>query len=401
MKDSGYPPFQMVKPDIPKVALLVETARGYGRELLRGVVHYARLHGPWSFYVTPGDFEQVLPKMRQWGGTGIIARIVTPEVGQAILASRLPTIALDLAEEQLAAGHPLSKLSEVASDSRLASQMAAAHLLDRKFLHYAFVGNAGLVWSDRRERAFCEAIRSAGFAPHVYPSLRRRDRTWGCEQRLLTRWLQQLPKPIGLMACNDDRGRQVLEACRAGRIDVPEEIAVIGVDNDELLCELSDPPLTSVALNAERGGYRAAELLAELMHRRKRRTERLVVEPLHVVTRRSTDVVALEDVEVVQAMRFIHNSATGTIGIDDVVRCVQLSRRSLEIRFFKAMGRTIHTEIQRLRLERAKRLLLESDLSIPKVAEVTGYGTASYFVQVFRERIGLTPARYRAKMRIG
>lgn len=386
---------------IPKVALLVETARGYGRDFLRGVVHYARLHGPWSFYVTPGDFHQALPKMRQWGGTGIIARIVTPELGRAILASRLPTVALDLAEAQLLPGNPLSKLSEIASDSRRASQMAAAHLLDRKFPHYAFVGMADQVWSDRRETAFRQAIQAGGFATHVYPLLRRcRDRAWAREQKFLIRWLQGLPKPIGLMACSDERGRQVLEACRAGGIDVPEQIAVIGVDNDELLCELSDPPLTSVALNAEQGGYRAAALLDEMMHGRKRKKERLVVEPLQIVTRRSTDVVALEDIEVVQAMRFIHNHATGAIGIGDIVKCVQLSRRSLEMRFSKALGRTIHAEIQRVRMERAKRLLLESELSIAKVAEATGYGTTSYFVQVFREQAGLTPARYRTRMRI-
>jgi LacI family transcriptional regulator len=148
----------MQKPDIPKVALLIETARGYGRDLLRGIVRYARLHGPWSFYVTPGDFEQALPKMRQWGGTGIIARIATPKVAKAILASGLPTIALDLREEQLHWASPLTKLGEIASDSYHAAQMAADHLLERKFFHYAFVGIAGQVWSDRRQKGFCERI---------------------------------------------------------------------------------------------------------------------------------------------------------------------------------------------------------------------------------------------------
>ena len=391
----------MAKPEIPKVALLIETARGYGRELLRGIVHYAKLHGPWAFYMTPGDFEQALPKMRQWGGTGIIARIATPEVGKAILASHLPTVALDLTEDQLAADHPFSRFSEIASDSHRAALMAADHLLQRRFSHYAFVGIAHQLWSERRERGFCETIQAAGFTPHVYPLLRRkRDQAWEREQKHLIQWLQNLPKPVGLMACNDDRGRQVIEACRAGGLSVPEQIAVIGVDNDELLCEVSDPPLSSVALNAEQGGYRAAALLDEMMRGRKRKPQRLLVEPLHVVTRRSTDIIALDDVEVAQALRFIHHHATGAISIHDVVKCVQLSRRSIEMRFLKAIGRTIHAEIQRVRLERAKRLLLESELSIPKVAEAAGYGTASYFVQVFRQQIGTTPARYRVKMRI-
>ena len=157
----------MTKTTLPKVALLIETSRGYGRGLLRGIVRYARLHGPWSFYVTPGDFEQALPKMQHWGGTGIIARIATPAVAKTILDCDLPTIALDLAELELQPNNPLAKLSEIASDSYHAAQMAAEHLLERKFPHYAFVGTVGRVWSDRRQQSFCESISAAGFQPHV------------------------------------------------------------------------------------------------------------------------------------------------------------------------------------------------------------------------------------------
>ena len=155
-------------PGTPKVALLIETSRGYGRALLRGIVRYSRLNGPWGFYVTPGDFEQVLPRMRSWGGTGIIARIETPEVARAILASGLPTIALDLSEDQLRLDHRLARLSEVASDSHGAARMAAEHLLERGLRHYAFVGVRGRVWSDRREEGFCARVREAGHEPHVY-----------------------------------------------------------------------------------------------------------------------------------------------------------------------------------------------------------------------------------------
>ena len=386
----------------PKVALLIETARGYGRQLLRGIVRYARLHGPWGFYVTPGDFEQALPKMQQWGGTGIIARIETPKIAEAILAAGLPTIALDLSDEQLHADHPLSRLSEVSSGSREAAQMAAEHLLERQFRHYAFVGIAGRVWSRRREEGFCTRIRAAGFQPHVYPPPRRlQDRGWDHEQTVLAQWLQALPKPVGLLACNDDRGREVLEACRAAHANVPEEIAVLGIDNDELLCELADPPLSSVAFNAERGGYRVAELLDRMMRRPLRKPRRLVVEPLHVVARRSTDIMALEDQDVAGALRFIHHHAGQPIRIDDVVNHLQLSRRTLEIRFQRALGRTVHSEIQRARLQRAKRLLLETDMQMPKVAEVAGYGSASYLIQVFRQEVGMTPARYRLQVRNG
>lgn len=388
--------------DVPKVALLIETARGYGRQMLRGIVRYARLHGPWSLYVTPGDFEQALPKMQPWGGTGIIARIETPGIAKAILDSGLPTIALDLSGKELEPKHPLSRLSEVSSDSAGAAKMAAEHLLGRGFRHFAFVGIAGRVWSGRREAAFCRSIVTAGYAVDVYkPPRARRDRVWEREQPILADWLGHLPKPVGVMACNDDRGREVLEACRVAGIRVPEELAVIGVDNDELLCELATPPLSSVALNAEGVGYRAAALLDGMMRRRLRRRRRLVAEPLHVVTRRSTDVIAIGDPEVAAALAFIHDHATEPIGVDDVVRHLDISRRNIEIRFQNLVGRTPHAELQRVRLQRARRFLLETNLPVPKIAEAVGYRTACYFIQVFRKEYGTTPARYRRSRHTG
>ena len=181
-------------PSTPKVALLIETSRGYGRALLRGIVRYSRLNGPWGFYVTPGDFEQVLPRMRAWGGTGIIARIETPEVARAILASGLPTIALDLSEDQLRHDQRLSRLSEVASDSRGAARMAAEHLLERGFHHYAFVGVRGRVWSDRREEAFCHQDSRGWTRTSYLQSAPGRARSrLGARAAAPARWLARCP----------------------------------------------------------------------------------------------------------------------------------------------------------------------------------------------------------------
>jgi LacI family transcriptional regulator len=386
--------------ETPRVALLVETARGYGRGLLRGIVRYARLHGPWAFYVTPGDFAQQLPRMRDWGGTGIVARIENDAVARAILEARLPTIALDLTEAQAAPGSPLAALPEVASDSRAAARMAADHLLGLGLRRFAFVGLPGRPWSDRREAAFIERIRDSGHEPLVYPGPRARgEASWEREQARLAEWIAALPPQTGLMACNDDRGRQVLEAARRAGVQVPEQLAVVGVDDDDLLCELADPPLSSVALDAEAGGYRTAALLDDMMRapRRRRRgpPERLLVGPLHVVTRRSTDIVALDDPEVAEAVRFIQQHACDPVRAADVIEDRLLSRRSLEIRFRRAVGRSIHAEILRVRLERARRLLLETDWPIPRVAEIAGFGNPSYLAQLFRRAHRTTPARYR------
>lgn len=386
----------------PRVALLIETARGYGRGLLRGVVRYGRLHGPWTFYVAPGDFEQALPQMEAWGGTGIIARIETPRVAQAILASGLPTIAVDLSEAQLRPGSALSSLPEVVSDSHGAARLAAEHLLGRGLRRFAFVGIGGRIWSARRREGFVERIEEAGYGCHVCPEpRRRRDREWSREHSVLAEWLLGLPTPVGLLACNDDRGRQVLEACRTAGLRVPEEVAVVGVDNDELLCELSDPPLSSVALDSERGGYEAAALLDEMMAGRRRRGRRILVEPQWVVTRRSTEVSAVDDRAVALALQCIRDRAGGPMQVDDVVRRSGVSRRALEIRFRAAMGRSVRAEIERVRLERARRLLAETEMKMPQLAEVAGFGSASYLGHVFRRQLGMTPTEYRRRARGG
>jgi len=385
----------------PRVALLIETARGYGRGLLQGFVRYGRLHGPWTFYLSPGDFEQVVPRMEEWRGTGIIARVETPEIGKALLATRLPVVALDLSESQSGPGSPLSGFSEVASDSRSAARLAAEHLLERGFRQYAFVGIPGRVWSERREQSFRERVQGAGIPCNVYqPPRLRRDREWGHEHGILAAWLHALSKPVGIMACNDDRGRQVLEACRTAGVAVPEEIAVVGVDNDELLCELADPPLSSVALDTERGGYEAAQLLDGLMSGRVRQPARILVEPLGVVTRRSTDVVAAEDREVAAAVRWIRDRARrGPLRVGEVAQAVKLSRRSLEVRFRAALGRSVRAEIERVRLEHARSLLAETDLPTSQVAELSGFGSPSYLAMVFRRKFRRTPTRYREEAR--
>jgi LacI family transcriptional regulator len=382
--------------EIPKVALLIETARGFGREFLLGVARYSRLHGPWSFHITPGDYKQVVPKMKQWGGTGIIARIQDKRIADAILSADVPTIAIGLTDEQMRPGSPLAKFSEISSDPVDVSRLAAQHLLDRQLTRFAYVGSEDRAWSLRREMAYYEFLSSRGFMPHIYRQPKRpRDREWEREQEFLAQWISELPMPIGLFACDDDRGREVLEACSLAGLHVPEDVAVVGVDNDEVFCELSDPPLSSVALNAESAGYRAAALLDEMMHGRVRKPQRMVVEALNVVTRRSTEIVAVKDPDIATALQFIHREQGKGISVDDVVEEVAVSRRNLERRFRDAIGRTILEEIQLVRLERAKRLLVETTYPVSKIAQLAGFGSAGYFIQFFQKHIGKTPRKYR------
>ena len=383
---------------LPKVVLLVETARGFGRVFLSGVARYARLHGPWSFHITPGDYSQLVPKIREWGGNGIIARIPNNRVAAEILRARVPTVALRLTDEQLLRGSPLSKLSEVSSDATEVASLAAEHLLQRRYANFAYVGSADRGWSKRREVAFYDYLTTRGVLPYVYRQPKRiQDRVWEREQDFLARWISELPTPVGLFACDDDRGREVLEACTLAGLQIPGEIGVVGVDNDHVFCELSDPPLSSVALNAETAGYRAAEHLDGMMRGRLRKPRRIRVEAMGVVARRSTEFVA-EDDEIATALKFIRDRNGRNISVNHVVRVVDSSRRSLEKRFRLSVGRSIHEEIQVVRLERAKRLLIETPYSVERIARIAGFGSTTYFIQFFLKRVGKTPRRFRVDL---
>jgi LacI family transcriptional regulator len=386
---------------IPKVALLIETSRGYGRGMLRGIMRYAQLHGPWALHVMPGDLAQTLPMMRQWGGTGIIARIDNPRIGRAILHSQLPTVALDLSDKQLEPTNPLSRLCEVRMNSPAVGRLAAEHLLERGLPQYAYVGTTdGVNWCRWRCEGFCRRLAEAGFDCHVYrPPRNFRDCDWGRESKRLTQWLKALPKPIGLMATNDVRGRQVLDVCREASLRVPNDIAVVSVDNDELLCELCDPPLSSVQVNTDVGGYEAAALLDRLMHGHVRSRKVIQVEPIRIVGRRSTETNFLADQEMAVAVRFIYENAGRPIQVKDVVRCTGLSRRTLELKFQRLLGRSILSEIQRCHLDRVKSLLLETDMPGNRIAAECGFGSESYLGKVFRQTFGMTLRQYRTQIR--
>jgi LacI family transcriptional regulator len=385
---------------VPKVALLLETSTEYGRGLLRGIVRYSRLHGPWSLYLAPGHLAQTLPRANSWHGNGIIGRVRTPQVARAVLSTGLPFVASSLSELSPRGRRPA--FCEIRTNSAAIARMAAAHLLERGLRNFAFCGFVDCPWSILREEVFAQALAAQGYACE-----RRRIRlsnwmqrsnwieSWEHEQPLLSSWLKSLPRPVGVMACNDACGRSVLEACAAAGLHVPDDVAVIGVDNDELLCELSTPPLSSVSLNLENAGYEAAVLLDGLMAGRVRDRRVVLVEPVFVQTRRSTDVIAQDDPVVVKAIRFIRDHAAKPVSVSDVVDGAGTSRRTLERRFLRAIGCSILVEITRCRIERAKRLLLETKLSCCRVGQVAGFSSIKTFNRAFRQMEKVTPKSFR------
>lgn len=378
--------------DLPRVALLVETSMSYGREILHGVSQYMRANGPWTIYFEHRSLQDPAPPwLRGWHGDGIITTLV-PKFGSLVLGTGIPTVDLD---DQT----PRSDLPTVQSDHEAIGALAAEHLLERGFTCLAFVGYPSFEWSRRRWAGFEASVRAAGYRCEQFAN--SHPVTWGHQQAEweaevddLARWVREYPKPLGLMACNDYRGIQVLHACRRANVAIPEEVAVIGVDNEVLACELAYPPLSSVVPDCRRIGYEAA-LMLDCMMNGEPHAVRKDIPPLGLVTRQSTDIMAISDPVLAEAMRFIRLRACSGIRVEDVLEHVAVSRSVLQRRFRAGLGRTIHSAIASVRLSRAKALLAETDLPLPEVAHRVGYSSLEYLITSFRTLTGMTPGAFR------
>lgn len=370
------------------------------RDMRRGVLQYVQRHGPWGLHILEGrQGEQRLVRMKEWGCTGIIGRLYTPELKEIALNAHVPTIVMDPAPSLTRPGGPLARHSVVHSDTAAVGRMAAHYFLERKFTHFAYVGEVhGLEWSAKRGLAFAEAVRQAGFDCHTYELPGRADlEDAGLERDRLCAWLRTLPKPVALLAAMDNRGRQVLDACALADIPVPRDIAVLGVDNDEDLCETTTPPMSSILLDAERASYEAARHLDDLMRRATRKRLVIVYGPSHIVSRRSTEVSLVSDRVVSQGLEFIALNACEGIGVPDVVRHVRASRRLAELRFRRELGHTILDEIQRVRLERVCTLLRETNEPIGEIIRTCGFDSESHVSTLFRRRFDCTMRDYRKR----
>ncbi|MCK4999426.1 MAG: XylR family transcriptional regulator, partial [Anaerohalosphaera sp.] len=284
-----------------KVMLLIETSRAYGQGLLRGIAKYSRLHGPWTFY-RESEFYRKVHRLNKAEFDnlpldGLIAHVSSKSEAEYLFSRGIPVIIQCVHEK-------IPNRPTIVTDNVAIGEMAAAHLLERGFRHFAYYGLEDAYWSQERRDSFVKAVKEQGYDTDVFNLKKlRKNATAAQERQIIADWLDGLPKPLAVMACNDDRGQDIAAACRLAELRVPEEVIVIGVDNDELLCDLSEMPLSSIELATEKGGYEAAELLDQLMSGRKAKHKHIVVCPSRVVARRSTDSLAIEDLEVAEAVR--------------------------------------------------------------------------------------------------
>ena len=378
-------------PARPRVALIVEMSGIYGRQILGGITIYQRTHQPWSIFLEERELRAPPPPWllhRPW--EGIICRSTNPQLAAAFLEHGIPVV--DLNDLYSGLGLP-----RIRSNMKAIGRLGAEHILERGFQNFAFCGFREETWSAERSEGFSETIAAAGKKCMTFESrwLGRHAPAWDKDQNRLAQWLKSLPKPLGLMACNDVRGQQVLNACQWIGASVPEEVAVVGVDNEQVLCELCNPPLSSVVPNPKRIGYEAAEMLGQLMAGESAAPWERLIEPLGIVTRQSTDILCIEDPDVAAAVRFIRERACQAIRVEDIVEHVAVSRSLLERRFRKYLGRSPQEEIRLMQLKRVKQLLEETDLSLDAIAQLAGYEHSEYMSVVFKRMTGQTPGNYR------
>jgi LacI family transcriptional regulator len=284
----------------------------------------------------------------------------------------------------------------IMTDCEAIGKVAARHFLERGFRHFGYCGLEEMFWSGRRAASFTTVIREAGYTVHQYRQPQaKRDRLWGQEQFIMAKWLEQLPKPAGIMACTDDRARDLVEACEIAGLNVPEDAAILGVDNDRLVCDLAGVPISSVALNTEQAGFEAAELLAQLMAGKNVRQQRIIVSATHVEVRRSTDILAIADRFVAKAVHFINTRANEPLQVSEVAREVALSERHLYDRFQRALGRSIHEQISMTRIARICWLLENTNLSVLDIALAMGMPDDKHLSRYFRRQQGIPPSKWR------
>jgi len=382
---------------IPTIGLLIESSRESGRKLLCGIARWAHHYGPWSFYWEPGGLEKAWPKLKALNVDGIILRDV--DKLEEVAELKIPAIVI---------GHSRAEIPDlvnVVTDSAAIGRVGAEHLLNCGFKHFAYCGYGRdlpvslapelYTWSGLRRKSFELRIRREGFGVDAYTTLPAATAGWREERRKMADWLRSLPKPTGLMACNDDCGRQVIEACKLAGLSVPDEVGVLGADNDEVVCGLSEPSMSSVAINFERAGYESALVLHRILRGKRRTSSKIIVSATHVMARRSTDFIAAFDPQVRKALQFVRDHIREPIMVMDISRAAGLSRRALEIKFRREIGCSIHEYVCRIRTDQIVRLLVETDLPVGRIAESLGFPDIQHFARYFRANKEISPLAYR------
>jgi len=389
--NSGISTVQAVK----RVLVEIDTSRAYGRSLLAGIAEYSRRNGLWAFcHNEPNCSNDASPSLQQildWKPDGIITR--SAETVELLSRHEIPmVVAIHL--ENTYPGVPRIK-----GDNGAMGRMAADYLLKLGFHHFAFCGFNRRFWSQERCRAFEKTVAEAGYKTDVF-SEQGENPSSESVQRAMVDWLKTLVKPVAVMVCNDDRGKQLIEAAKIAGVQVPDDVAIIGVDNDEVVCDLCYPALSSIKLDNLQAGYRAAKLLDLMMDGKRPDIEEIVVQPIGIAVRQSTDIYCVPDPQVSQALEYICDHSREMIQVSDVADFVCLSKRALQLRFKNALGYSVHDRIKKEKINRMAELLTDTDMSIIEIALNLGFSNTNHVSRFFRQEKGMSPFAYRKQYAI-
>lgn len=380
-----------------KIILLLDISEGYGQNLTKGIVKYSKEHGPWVFCKMPIFYREmhgvdgIVKFAKEWGADGIIAHLDNDLDIKKILKAGVSLIVEDFKER-------FDGISNITGGYYDTGAMGAEYFLKKGFKNFAFYGFKNIVWSRERFEGFQNYLIDHQLEVYHFDQDHQASQTlWFYKPSLLSRWLESLPKPIAIMACDDERAQHITEACKQAQIQIPEQIAVLGVDNDQMTCNLSDPPLSSINLDTEKGGYEAAKLMDQLITKKIKLAPNIVVKPTHIITRQSTDITSASDEFIAKALKFIHQNIDDKINVADVLKQVPLSRRSFEKRFSDITGLAVYKYIYNLKIQKFAERLLETDKTVSEISMESGFAISNNISRQFKQVKGCTPTEYRKK----
>jgi len=386
-----------------RLIFLTDFTEAYPHHLLRGILQYAREQGHESWVVCrmPPSYKEeygirgVLKWAKKWGANAIIGRFNIDEDVLLFQQNKIVVIAQDFKKR-------FSVIPNITSDYISTGDIAGKYFLDKGFTSFAFYGYKDTVWSDERCEGFRQRIIKAGYEHNFFEYKKQRlENLWFYESTPLVNWLKSLPLHTAVFCCDDNQGNKIAEVCKFSNIRIPNDLAVLGVDNDETLCLLSDPPLSSIRLDIEKGGYEVAQLITQIIQRNDNALKDITIQPGGIINRMSTNVYATDDPAILKAMDYIHNNLSHQINVKDILRQVPLSRRLLEIRFREITGQSIYKYISIRRMELFADLLLERDAPIADIAMEVGFENYGNLSRRFKEVKGCTPMEYRRHNKSG
>lgn len=380
-----------------KILILFDYSSEFSRRLLRGLIQYSKEHGPWIFYRLPAYYKTLYGKegivewAKEWKADAIIAR--WDDEGTNILATLNIPIVLQNYKERS------PYFSNLTGDYFGTGQMAANFFIKRRYRNFAFYGNKDVVWSRERAEGFRTQIEKTveNYSYSYFESENLDGEEWGTSHIQLDEWLLSLPKPVGLFACDDNFALRISQICKINNIKIPEEISLLGVDNDELICNLSDPPISSIVTDVERGGYEAGRLIDRLMKGERKEPFNIVIKPTRFELRKSTEKYNVSNEHISKVVNYIENNFTSDINIEAFSEMVPLSRRNLEVKFKEEMGTSIYQFILQCRIDYFAHLLLTTDRTLFDLAIESGFNDCKNISRIFKKMKGYTPVEYRKK----